>query len=60
MPYSALLYDSRGNTFTYTSPEPLTFVREKVRVERVEGDHVVLSEGPPAGTRVETVGAQEV
>jgi hypothetical protein len=60
MPYNALLYDSKGRAFTYTSPKPLTFVRKEIKVERKDGDRVVLAEGPPAGTRVVTTGAEEV
>ena len=60
MPYAALLYDGEGKAFAYTSPKPLTFVRKEVKVERVEGDRVMLDEGPPAGTRVVTTGADEV
>jgi hypothetical protein len=60
IPYAAVIYDSEGNTFTYTSPEPLVYVREKVKVDYVDGDRVVLSEGPSAGTEVVTVGAAEV
>ncbi len=60
MPYAALIYDAEGNAYTYTSPERLTYVRQKIEVDRVEGDSVVLSVGPPAGTEVVTVGAAEV
>jgi hypothetical protein len=60
MPYDALLYDSKGRAFAYTSPKPLTFVRKEIKVERKDGDRVVLAEGPPAGTRVVTTGADEV
>lgn len=60
MPYAAVIYDSEGNTYAYTSPERLTFVRQDIRIDRVDGDLVVLSDGPPAGTRVVTVGAAEV
>ena len=60
IPYAAVIYDPEGNTFTYTSPEPLTFVRKEVQIDRVDGDRVVLSDGPPAGTKVVTVGAAEV
>ena len=60
IPYGAVLYDSQGNAFTYTSPEPLTFVRQEIEIERVDGDSVALSDGPPAGTEVVTVGAAEV
>jgi hypothetical protein len=60
IPYSAVIYGADGNTYTYTAPEPLTFVRQKVEIDRVDGDSVVLSAGPPAGTKVVTVGAAEV
>jgi hypothetical protein len=58
--YAAVIYDPEGNTFTYTSPEPLVYVRERVKVAYVEGDRVVLSEGPAVGTEIVTVGAAEV
>ena len=60
MPYAALLYDEAGNTWTYTNPEGLAFVRHSVTVDRIEGDLAVLSDGPPAGTMVVTVGAAEL
>lgn len=59
-PYGALHYDNSGTSWVYTSPEPLSFVRAKVTVERIEGDTVVLVDGPPEGTRVVTVGAAEL
>lgn len=57
MPYSAVIYDAEGHTYTYTSPEPRTYVRQKIVIDRVEGDSVMLFDGPPAGTEVVTVGA---
>jgi hypothetical protein len=60
MPYAALIYDAEGNTYAYTAPEPLTFVRKEIEIDRVDGDSVMLSDGPPAGTKVVTVGAAEV
>ncbi|HEX6710215.1 MAG TPA: hypothetical protein VF068_07760 [Rubrobacter sp.] len=60
IPYDALIYGAEGKAFTYTSPEPLTFVRQEIEIDRVDGDSVVLSNGPPAGTEVVTVGAAEV
>ena len=60
VPYGALMYDTKGDTWTFTSPEPLVFVRQAVVVESIDGDRVILSEGPPAGTAVVTVGAPEL
>jgi hypothetical protein len=60
VPYAAVLYDPRGETWVYTSPEPLVFVRHRIHVEYISGDRAVLSEGPPVGTAVVTVGAAEL
>ena len=60
VPYTALIYNDEAKTFVYTSPKPLSFVRAPVSVDRIEGDRVLLSDGPPAGTKVVTVGATEV
>ena len=60
VPYSAVVYSPTGETWTYTNPEGLTFVRERVVVDRIDGDEVVLSKGPAAGTKVATVGVAEL
>ncbi|MGH7512874.1 MAG: hypothetical protein ACREOQ_08125 [Gemmatimonadales bacterium] len=58
--YAAILYDTDGDTWAYASPEPLTFVRAPVTVDYIERDVAVLSDGPPVGTTVVTVGAAEL
>ena len=60
VPYSAVIYDLEGATWTYTSPAPLTFVRESITVDYIEGDMVVLTDGPAVGTEVVTVGVPEL
>jgi hypothetical protein len=60
VPYAAILYDVEGATWVYTSPEQLTFVRSGVDVESIDGDTAILSQGPPVGTPVVTVGATEL
>jgi hypothetical protein len=60
VPYAALIYDPEGKTYVYTSPRRLSFVRAEIQVDRIDGDRVLLSDGPPAGTKVVTVGADEV
>lgn len=60
VPYAALIYDPEGKTYVYTSPKRLSFVRAQIQVDRIDGDRVLLSDGPPAGTKVVTVGADEV
>jgi hypothetical protein len=60
IPYAAVLYDPHGNTWTYTNPEPLVFVRHRIDIEFIEGDRAVLREGPAIGTTVVTAGAAEL
>ncbi len=60
MPYAALLYDTDGETWAFTSAEPLTYVRQKIKVDRIDGDKAILAQGPAAGTKVVTVGAAEL
>ena len=59
-PYAAILYDTQGNTWVYTNPEQLVFVRQRVVVDHIDGDLAVLSIGPDSGTMVVTVGAEEL
>ena len=60
VPYAAVLYDPRGETWVYTNPELLVFVRHRIQVDYIRGDRAVLSQGPPTGTAVVTVGAAEL
>ncbi len=60
VPYSAVIYDVQGDTWAYTNPEPLVFVRHSITIDYIERDTAVLLDGPPAGTAVVTVGAAEL
>ena len=60
VPYAAVIYDLHGETWLYTNPEPLTFVRESIVIDAIDGDMVILSEGPSVGTEVVTVGVAEL
>ncbi|MGQ0670582.1 MAG: hypothetical protein ACT4PO_13065, partial [Actinomycetota bacterium] len=60
VPEAAVFFDVNGEEWVYTNPEPLTFVREAISVDRFEGDVAVLSDGPSAGTEVVTVGVAEL
>ena len=60
IPYAAVFYDLNGTTWLYTNPEPLTYSRASITVDSITGDVAVLSEGPPSGTAVVTVGASEL
>ena len=60
IPYSALLYDPSGASWTYTNPEGLVFIREQVEVDLIEGDFARLTAGPDVDTMVVSVGAAEL
>jgi hypothetical protein len=60
IPYGALLYDSKGDTYVYVTSQPLTYVREPVTVDYIGAGSVVLTDGPAAGTVVVIVGAAEL
>jgi hypothetical protein len=60
VPYAAVIYDLHGETWLYTSPAPLTFVRETITVESINGDEAILSVGPASGTEVAIVGVPEL
>ena len=58
--YAALIYDKKGQSWVYTVRKPLTFVRVKVTVDRIEQNRATLSVGPAPGVQVVTTGAAEV
>lgn len=60
VPYGAVIYDKDGSTWVYTSPQPLTFVRHAIVVELINGEDVVLKEGPEVGMQVATTGAPQL
>lgn len=60
IPYAAVLYEPNGATFAYANPEPLVFERVPITVDRIDGDRAVLASGPPAGTKVVTVGGVQL
>jgi hypothetical protein len=60
IPYSAVLYDPEGGTWTFTESGELTYVRAPITVDRIDGELAYLSAGPPVGTEIVTVGATEL
>ena len=60
VPYSSVIYGRNGETWVYTSPQPRTFVRHKVDVDYIEGETAFLTDGPPAGTVVASIGVAEL
>ena len=60
IPYAAIIYDTEGATWVYLNPEPLTFVRHPIAVDRIQGDQAFLSDALPSGSAVVTVGVAEL
>ncbi|HZD17070.1 MAG TPA: hypothetical protein VE669_02900 [Actinomycetota bacterium] len=60
VPSAAVMVDPEGAFWVYTSPEPLVFLRQEVTVEHQDAGVTYLSNGPPAGTEVVTVGVPEL
>jgi hypothetical protein len=60
VPYSSLIYDPSGNTYLFTSLSSLTFAELPITVDHISGGSVYLVKGPPPGTRVVTIGAEEL
>ena len=60
VPYSAVIYDIQGHAWVYTNPEPLTFVRAPIVIDRIEGDQAFLLEGLQTDAPIVTVGVAEI
>jgi len=60
IPYSAVLYSPNGETWAYVTSEPMTFMRQAIVIDRIDGDKAFLSKGPAAGAKVATVGVAEL
>lgn len=60
VPYAAVLYDAHGDAWVYTSPEERVFVRHAIKIDYIDGDRAVLSEGAAVGTAVVILGAAEL
>ena len=60
VPYDSVYIDAHGGFWVYTNPEPLVFVRAPIDIVHETSSRAFLVDGPPAGTRVVTVGAPEL
>ena len=60
VPYASIVYDTKGATFVYINTEPLVFVRQTVKVDRIDSDRALLVEGPADGAKVVVVGVAEL
>jgi hypothetical protein len=57
VPYSAVYYDAKGEAWVYVATAPLTYERQRIAVDRIEGERALLHDGPAVGTSIVTVGA---
>ncbi len=60
VPHSAIFFDPEGNVWVYTNPKPLTYERQAVKLVTETGETAILSDGPPPGTRIVTIGVPEL
>jgi hypothetical protein len=60
VPFAAVIYGVHGETWVYTNPEPLVYIREPVVIDFIQDDWAILSEGPEIGTAVVTLGVAEL
>jgi hypothetical protein len=60
IPYSAVVYDTDGSTWTYVNTAARTYLRKEITVAAIRDNLALLSAGPPVGTAVVTVGAAEL
>jgi len=60
IPYSSVIYAPDGSTYAFTNPSPLVFTEVPITIDNITGSSAYLLKGPPAGTRVVTVGAEEL
>ena len=60
VPYTAVIYDTSGQTWVYTNPSPLTFVRAPILVDHIEGDQAFLAEKLETDAPVVIVGVMEI
>jgi hypothetical protein len=60
IPYGAVLYDPKGATSTFVQTGPLSYARQPITLDHIEGGIAFLTAGPPVGTMVVTVGAAEL
>ena len=60
VPYAAIIYDTIGDTWVYVHPEPLSYRRAPITIDYIEGDLVVLEDGPEPGTEVAITSVAEL
>lgn len=56
IPMTALVFNSEGIPYVYTSPAAKTYIRAPLVIAEYRNQDVILTSGPPAGTQVVTIG----
>jgi hypothetical protein len=60
VPYSAVIYDAEGRSWVFTTSGERAYVKAPIAIDRIDGDQVLLTAGPPPGSQVVTQGAEEL
>lgn len=60
IPFTALLFDKKGQAAAYLVLGPRVYERTPVVVDHYAGDLAVLASGPPVGASVVTAGSAEL
>jgi hypothetical protein len=60
IPLSALIYDPQGAPWAYVAVGPTAYERAAVKVDRIDGDQVLVSASLRVGTPVVDAGAPEL
>lgn len=60
IPWSAVVFDFYGGTWIYEEIGSRQYVRRRVVVKYTVGADAVLESGPPAGSKIVTLGVQEL
>jgi hypothetical protein len=60
VPYSSIFYDLNGGTWVYVHTDPMSFVRETVKIDTIKGENVYLNDGPPPGAKVLATGVPQI
>lgn len=60
IPFSAMIYAPSGRTYAFVALARRTFREEPIEVDHIGGDSAYLRKGPHAGSRVVSIGAEEL
>jgi hypothetical protein len=60
IPVASVVYAPSGQTYAFIREGPLTFAEVPITIDHIDRDSVYVVKGPRAGSRVVTVGAEEL